>query len=81
MKATRPDLHDYTLPAYWASYLINGDSSGLEESEKAACDSFLERNGLSRTRFMDCTESFFSSRCDDEKALPGDRCMFTYRAS
>ena len=22
------------LPIYWASYLMNGDSSGLEENEK-----------------------------------------------
>ena len=24
----------YSLPAYWASYLINGDSSGLEQYEE-----------------------------------------------
>jgi hypothetical protein len=26
----------YTLPAYWASALFNGDLSGLEESEEEA---------------------------------------------
>ena len=24
----------FTLPEYWASYLINGDHSGLDEKEK-----------------------------------------------
>ena len=27
-----------TLPAYWASYLINGDASGISEKERALCD-------------------------------------------
>lgn len=31
----------YKAPAYWASYLINGDASGLEDNEKAACDAWL----------------------------------------
>lgn len=31
-----------TGPAYWASYLINGDSSGMEDSEIAACDAWVE---------------------------------------
>lgn len=26
------------LPSYWASYLINGDSSGLQQSEIDQCD-------------------------------------------
>lgn len=28
-------------PAYWASYLINGDSSGLEDSEITAADEWI----------------------------------------
>ena len=27
------DVTVYTLPAYWACYLINGDASGLEDDE------------------------------------------------
>ena len=37
---------DYTLPAFWASYLINGDSSGLEDKEAAQIDAFLTGEGL-----------------------------------
>lgn len=30
-----------TLPAFWASYLINGDATGLDDAEQAAVDSWL----------------------------------------
>lgn len=32
-----------TLPDYWASYIINGDASGLTEDERAICDRAIER--------------------------------------
>jgi hypothetical protein len=32
----------FTGAAYWASYLVNGDSSGLSEREKHAADKWLE---------------------------------------
>jgi len=28
----------YTFPALWASYLINGESSGLDQYDKVECD-------------------------------------------
>lgn len=31
-----------TAPSHWASYLINGDSSGLEPDEKAQADKFAQ---------------------------------------
>lgn len=31
----------YTLPAIWASYLINGDASGLTIQEQRQADDFL----------------------------------------
>lgn len=33
---------EYSLPAYWASYLINGDASGLEDGEQETIDAWLE---------------------------------------
>lgn len=77
MNSVNPAIHEYTLPAYWASYLINGDASGLEADEKLACDTFLENEKLVRHWFTDCSEQFFSSRCDAGQ-LPGDKAMFTY---
>lgn len=35
-------LGRYVLPANWASYLINGDASGLEDLERKECDQWLE---------------------------------------
>ena len=35
------DTVTYTAPAYWASYIVNGDSSGLDPSEHEAADAFL----------------------------------------
>lgn len=29
--------------AYWASYLVNGDSSGLDDREIALCDAWCKR--------------------------------------
>lgn len=33
-----------TAPSHWASYLINGDDSGLEPEEKAAADAWIDRH-------------------------------------
>ena len=46
-----------TGAAYWASYIINGDSSGLEPEEIALCDKWQERE-------LEPGESIVS--CDDE---------------
>jgi hypothetical protein len=32
----------FTAPSCWASYLINGDDSGIEPDEKAQADAFIE---------------------------------------
>lgn len=40
------DTLEYTLPAYWAPYLINDDPSGLENSEIAEIDTFLKDKNL-----------------------------------
>jgi len=78
----------YKLPAYWASYLINGDASGLEdicpaqsrgqlpgdeESELATIDSFLQREG--EPNFIDCGEQYFSWT-NDATTLGGDVCDY-----
>lgn len=30
-----------TAPDYWASYLINGDASGLDDHEQKLCDDYF----------------------------------------
>jgi hypothetical protein len=37
---------EITAPSHWASYLINGDDSGMEPEEKAQCDAWIKREGV-----------------------------------
>ena len=46
-----------TLPAYWASYIINGDDSGLEPSEREIADRAIAR---------ECGDEWSIVSCDDE---------------
>jgi hypothetical protein len=47
--------------SYWASYLINGDASGLEPDEKALCDAWLDRELPAGFSIVNCAEeSHFS---------------------
>ena len=64
---------EYTLPAYWASYLINGDSSGLEEWELELIDDYVGREG--NPQFVDCGEQYFA-RDNDATSIGGDVCDY-----
>ncbi len=37
------EVDEITGPSHWASYLVNGDDSGLEPEEKAAADAWQEK--------------------------------------
>lgn len=68
---------EYQLPVYWASYLINGDASGLENGEQEEIDAFIEKESTPfPICFIDCGESYFSLR-NDANNLGGDVCDFT----
>lgn len=45
---------EYKLPMYWASYLINGDSSGLLENELEEIQRFINGKGLGAC--LDCSD-------------------------
>lgn len=34
------EVYTGTAPSHWATYLVNGDDSGLDEEEKVAADRF-----------------------------------------
>jgi hypothetical protein len=38
-----PEVDTVTLPAYWASALVNGDFSGLDEDEAAQCEMVMDK--------------------------------------
>lgn len=64
-----------TLPAHWAPYLINGDATGLDDSDEKECDAYMEREGLPAP--VDCGEAYFAWR-NDANRLGGDVCEFTF---
>ena len=66
---------EYTLPIYWASYLINGDASGLEDGEQAEIDAFLESEG--NPEIIDCSNGHWFARSNDASSLGGDVCTYT----
>lgn len=58
---------EYTLPSYWASYLINGDHSGLEDQDKEKCDLFINSMLDVYPKFwcLGCSEESYFSRTND----------------
>jgi hypothetical protein len=67
---------DFTLPEYWASYLINGDASGLEDSELAEIQ-IWEKSQTGLGGCVDCSESEFC-RSNDANALAGNCSKFRF---
>jgi hypothetical protein len=69
---------DYALPSCWASYLINGDASGIDENEKAECDAFLALDKLGNGNCVDCSEeSFFAF--PENGGMRGDCLNYRFR--
>ena len=68
---------EFTLPIYWACYLINDDASGLNEGEQEEIDAFVdkEREGKAIS-WADVTESWFA-HSNDANGLGGDVATFT----
>jgi hypothetical protein len=46
--------------AHWASYLINGDDSGLTELERIQADAWCDRELENGEQVVDCGEPYFS---------------------
>lgn len=63
------------LPAYWASYLVNGDASGITPEERANADAFLARHNLPAP--VSCEDERFSHR-NAASALGGNVMDYTF---
>lgn len=48
-------LTRYVAPSAWASYLINGDASGISNDDERAADAWLARLGLPAP--CDCSDA------------------------
>ena len=66
--ADNEDLVTATAPSAWASYLMNGDDSGLDAEEKAACDAWVESVGYGAP--VDCRDAGFTHHHDAREFLP-----------
>ena len=68
------------LPIYWATYLINGDSSGLEDGEENLIKETLDYLELSSSECVDVSEdySFRCGRSDLPDLLGGDYAVYTF---
>ena len=68
------------LPIYWASYLANGDGSGLEENEETTIHETLECADLSLTNHqcVDVLEDSSFEYSDIPGLLAGDYCTYIF---
>ena len=56
-----PDVTEATAPAAWASYLINGDASGLTWAEQSSANAWaLQATEGHRWHIVDCGEPWFT---------------------
>ena len=65
----------YTLPIYWASYLVNGDDSGIDEAEKAVVDRFLADT---LGHCIDAGEDYWFQQYNDATDIGGDVCEYIF---
>jgi hypothetical protein len=74
----RSGLHEVVkvLPAYWASYLINGDDSGINADEKDTADKFLAEQKLPMP--VSCTDEQYFKWGNDATTLGGDVLEYTF---
>lgn len=71
----------YTLPAHWASYLINGDATSFDlyedgDDEIKRIDDFCKRNNLGHC--LDCSHDVGFSWRNDAGELAGSTVEFTF---
>lgn len=76
LKAQTMKALTYTLPAYWASYLINDDASGLEPGEQATVDAWLAKMSLPMP--ASCSEESHFSKHNDAGQLAGEVLDYTF---
>lgn len=72
---------EYTLPEFWASYLIYGDASGLEDNEQEkllqnTIDNFLKKENLGFC--LSCSEEAEFCWKNDANNIGGNCLIFTF---
>jgi hypothetical protein len=75
MARSRITTVTYSMPIYWASYLINGDASGIDDDDIAQADAAIADIGLGSP--VDVGDSEFRHRGDYGR-LAGDYADYTF---
>lgn len=65
---------EYILPAHWASYLINGDDSGLDDADKRDIPAFLDGKG----HCLGCSDISWFARSNNFSSVGGLVMSFTF---
>lgn len=68
----------FELFTYWASYLINGDASGLQEGEETQINEWLECEELTGWTCADVSERSWFAHSNDASTLGGDVAEYTF---
>jgi hypothetical protein len=74
------EVEVFELPVYWASYLINGDATSLEDGEQEVVDAWLKDLVASyeaAVSVVDCSEDQWFSHRNDATNLGGMCCHYT----
>lgn len=75
-------LETFDLPAFWASYFINGDASGLTDAEQRDADAWWAENLPADVPVscVDCSEDpdFRRYHDADRYVLPCDCLTYTF---
>jgi len=76
------NYHEYSLPSYWASYLVNKDPSGLNDDEIAEVDDWIngeiKKNELSSFDCVSASDEPSFSRNNDANSLGGDVLEYVF---
>lgn len=70
---------EYTLPSYWASALVNADTSGLTDKEESELNQWLE--DVKPGYCIGCSEEPFFTWRNDANNLGADCLIFTFQVS
>lgn len=68
---------EFLLPAHWACYLINGDASGMTDTEQAEVDEWETMNAPGPC--IGCADTAEFCWRGDDGPLGADRCVFTFQ--
>lgn len=70
MATKRIKTETYILPAYWASALVNGDFSGMEDRDEQDLNTWL--NKVNPGYCVGCSEESYFAWRNDVSYLAGD---------